>query len=70
MMMTVLRKSTVRPVAVGQAAVVQDLQQDVEHVRVRLLDLVEEDDAVRPAAHGLGEAAAPPRSRRSPAARR
>ena len=43
---------------VGQAAVVQDLQQHVEHVGVRLLDLVEEHDAVRPAAHRLGELAA------------
>ena len=44
--------------AVGQAAVVHDLQQRVEHVGVRLLDLVEQDDRVRPAAHGLGELAA------------
>jgi hypothetical protein len=32
---------------VRQRAVVHDLQQDVEHVGVRLLDLVEQDDAVR-----------------------
>ena len=44
--------------AVGQAAVVEDLQQHVEHVVVRLLDLVEEDHAVRPAPHRLGELAA------------
>ena len=31
--------------AVGEAAVVEDLQQDVEDVVVRLLDLVEQDDA-------------------------
>ena len=43
---------------VGQLPVLEDLQQDVEHVRVRLLDLVEEDDRVRLAAHGLGELAA------------
>src|SRR4051794_20047315 len=43
---------------VGQAAVLQDLQEDVEDVRVRLLDLVEEEHAVRLAAHGLGELAA------------
>ncbi len=44
--------------AVGQAAVVQHLQQHVEDVRVRLLDLVEQDDLVRPAANRLGERAA------------
>ncbi|EPY19096.1 ATP-dependent Clp protease ATP-binding protein subunit ClpB [Strigomonas culicis] len=45
-------------VAVRQVALVQDLQQDVRHARVRLLELVEEDDLIRPAAHGLGELAA------------
>ena len=44
--------------AVGQAAVVEHLQQDVEHVRMRLLDLVEQDQRVRPAAHRLGQVAA------------
>ncbi len=44
--------------AVREPAVVEDLQQRVEHVRVRLLDLVEEDDAVRAAPHRLGELAA------------
>ena len=44
--------------AVGQAAVVEDLEEDVEDVRVRLLDLVEQDDLVRPAADGLGQLAA------------
>ena len=42
---------------VGQAAVVEQLEQDVEHVRVRLLDLVQEDDRVRPPADRLGELA-------------
>ena len=37
-------------VAVGQPPVVEDLQQHVEDLRVRLLDLVEEDDRVRAAA--------------------
>ena len=46
------------PLGVGQPAVLQDLQQDVEDVRVRLLDLVEQQHAVRLAAHGLGELAA------------
>ena len=44
--------------AVGQAAVVEHLQQRVEHVRVRLLDLVEQDHRVGLAAHLLGELAA------------
>ena len=35
--------------------VVEDLEQHVEDVGVRLLDLVEEDDGVGPAADGLGE---------------
>ena len=40
---------------VGQAAVVEQLEQDVEHVGVRLLDLVEEHDLVRPAPDRLGQ---------------
>ena len=44
--------------AVGQAAVVEDLEEDVEDVRVGLLDLVEQDDLVRPAADRLGQLAA------------
>ena len=40
---------------VRQAAVVEDLQEDVEHVRCGLLDLVEEHDGERPAAHGFRE---------------
>ena len=44
--------------AVGQAAVVEHLQQDVEDLGVRLLDLVEQDDAVRAAAHRLRQLAA------------
>jgi hypothetical protein len=43
---------------VGQAAFLHDLQQHVEHVRVGLLDLVEQHDRVRPAADALGELAA------------
>jgi hypothetical protein len=38
--------------------VVHDLQQDVEHVRVRLLDLVEQDDAVRMLVDLVGQEAA------------
>ena len=44
--------------AVGETPVVEHLQQDVEDVRVRLLDLVEQDHGVGPAAHRLGEIAA------------
>ena len=43
---------------VGQAAIVEHLQEHVEDVRVGLLDLVEEHDRIGPAAHGLGELAA------------
>jgi hypothetical protein len=43
---------------VGQLPVLEDLQQDVEDVRVCLLDLVEQDHRVRLAAHGLGQLAA------------
>jgi hypothetical protein len=41
--------------AVGEATVVEDLQEDVEDVGVGLLDLVEEHDAVGPASHRLGQ---------------
>ena len=44
--------------AVGQAAVVDHLEQRVEDVGVGLLDLVEQHDRVGPAADGLGELAA------------
>src|ERR1051325_8240592 len=43
---------------VREDAVLQDLQEDVRDVRMRLLDLIEEDDRVRIAAHALGELAA------------
>ena len=43
---------------VGQPSVVEDLQEHVEDVRVRLLDLVEEHDRERTPAHGFGELAA------------
>ena len=41
--------------AVGQAPVVEELQQDVPDLGVGLLDLVEQHDAVRAAPHRLGE---------------
>ena len=58
------------PLRVGQPAVVEDLQQDVEHIGMRLLDLVEQHHRVRAAAHRLGELPALLVARRSPAARR
>ncbi len=45
------------PVVVREMPFVEHLQQDVEHVRVRLLDLVEEDHGVGLAADGLGQRA-------------
>ena len=55
MMRIVFLKLTRLPEPVGQMAVLEDLQQDVEQVRVRLLDLVEQDDRVRVALDLLGE---------------
>ena len=43
---------------VGQTAVVQDLQQDVEHVGVSLLDFIQQDDGIRLTTHSLGQLAA------------
>ena len=43
---------------IGHAAVVENLQQDVEHIRVRLFDLVKQHDRVRFSANGLCELAA------------
>ncbi len=44
--------------AIGEAAIVQHLQQDVEHIGVRLFHFVEQDQRVRAATHGLGEVTA------------
>jgi len=46
------------PLAVGDSPVIQELQQNIEHLGMSLLDLVEENHAVRAAAHGFGELAA------------
>jgi hypothetical protein len=43
---------------VGQASLLQHLQEDVEHVGMRLLDLVQQHHRVRLAADGLGQLAA------------
>jgi hypothetical protein len=45
------------PLGVGQAAVVEDLEQHVEDIRMRLLDLVKEQHGVGPPPNGLGELA-------------
>ena len=52
-MITVFLKSTVRPARIGQASIIENLQQDVEHIRMRLLNLVKQDRAVGPAPHGF-----------------
>ncbi len=44
--------------AVGEAAVLQDLQQHVEHIGVRLLDFVKQHQPRRPPPHRLRQAAA------------
>ena len=43
--------------AIGQAAIVEDLQQDVEDIRMGLFDFIEEDDAVRTTTDGFRELA-------------
>ena len=58
MMMTVFLKSTVRPCASVRRPSSRSCKQDVEDVRMRLLDLVEQHDLVRAAANRLGELAA------------
>jgi hypothetical protein len=65
-----LRKSALRPLLSVSVPVVHHLQEDVEDVRVRLLDLVEQQHGVRVLGDGLGEEARPGRSPRSPEARR
>jgi len=55
MMMIVFRKSTAAALGIGQVAVLEDLEEDVEDVRVRLLDLVEHHHRIALAAHRLGQ---------------
>src|ERR1051325_11754989 len=45
-----INRATLR---VRQSTIVEDLQPDVEDIRVRLLDLVKKDDGVGTTAHGL-----------------
>ena len=45
-------------VMVGQPAVIHDLEEDVEQVRMRLLDLVEQEHRMRMLVDGVGQQAA------------
>ena len=44
--------------AIGEPAIIQNLQEHVEHIPMCLLNLIQQDDAVRAAAHCLGQLAA------------
>ncbi len=46
------------PQAVGQLAVLENLEQDVEDIGVRLLDFVEQDNRIRRTLDALGQLAA------------
>src|SRR5258708_18973859 len=46
------------PLAVSEPAFIEELEEDIVHVGVRLLDLIEEDHRVRLSAHRLGELSA------------
>ena len=41
--------------SIGQLAVFKHLQQDVEYIRMRLLDFVEQDDRIRSTLHAFGQ---------------
>ena len=43
---------------IGQPAIVENLQQHVEHIVVRFFDFVEQDHGIRPPPHGFGQLAA------------
>jgi hypothetical protein len=45
-------------VVVGERAMIHDLQQQVEHIGMRLLDFIEQQHAVRMLGHRFGEQAA------------
>ena len=42
-------------IVIGQLSVIHHLQEDVEEIRMRLLDLVEQEHAVRVLIHGIGQ---------------
>ena len=56
--MIVLREIDRVALVVAQAAVVEHLQEDIEDVAMGLLDFVQENDRIGPAADGLGQHAA------------
>ena len=50
---TVFLKSAGRPCPLRHASFIQHLQQDIEHIAMRLFDFSQQDDAVRSAADCL-----------------
>ena len=48
-------KVNLTAVCIGDAAIIQNLEQDIQDIRVRLFDLVEQDDRVRTAANLFGQ---------------
>jgi hypothetical protein len=55
---SMFRKSALRPTVVRQSGMVHDLEQDIADARVRLLDLVQEEDRIGVLADRLREEAA------------
>jgi hypothetical protein len=53
-----ITRSRIASLTVGETTLVEQLQEHVEHIAVRLLDLIEEKDRVRPAAHRFRQLAA------------
>ncbi len=53
-----VRKIHRATVTIGQTALVEQLQQDVEDLHMRLLDLIQQQHAVRTTAHRLGQLSA------------
>ncbi len=53
----VLRNEDGTPLCVGQLAILEDLQQHIEDIRMRLLHLVEQHHAVGVTPHPLGKLA-------------
>ena len=57
-MITVFFEIDRPPLRVGDAAIIEHLQQNVEYIRMRLFDFVEEDDRIRLPADRLRQLAA------------
>jgi len=51
MITTTLRKSTVRPWPSVSRAVVEELKENIEHIRMSFFDFIEQHHGIRPAAH-------------------